>query len=64
MSRALRVEDELMVADVAGIPKASCQGRHRMGKGTEVKQNKFFGWFVSGAIKGDVYGKGGRHQIL
>ena len=60
MSRALRVEDELMVADVAGIPKASCQGRHRMGKGTEVKQNKFFGWFVSGAIKGDVYGKGGR----
>lgn len=42
MSGALRVEDELMVADVAGIPAASCQGRYRMGKGTEVKENKIF----------------------
>ena len=64
MSRALRVEDELMVTDVAGIPATSCQGRYRMGKGTEVKQNKFFSWVVSGAVKGGVFGKGGRHQIL
>ena len=53
-----------MVTDVAGIPATSCQGRYRMGKGTEVKQNKFFSWVVSGAVKGGVFGKGGRHQIL
>ena len=41
------------------LPRKVQNGQRHRGE-----QNKFFSWVVSGAVKGGVFGKGGRHQIL
>ena len=49
----MRGEEELGV----GGSGWHSQGRCRMSKGTEVKQNKLFSLVVSGAVEGDEFGK-------